>query len=568
MHYSDKPWLKHYDPGIEAEIEIPSLSYRDILEQGLTRFPDKPALFFMGKTITFKDLDRMSARFAAHLAKCGYGVGDVAGIHMPNIPQYLIALAGVQRAGMAATGISMLLKPRELAHQLNDSGAKVLVTLDVFFEQALWEIRDQVPALEKVYYANVGDFMPFVKKSLGAALKKIPTGLIQPISGKTVEPILTILKEGDPTPPEVSVKPEDTCLIQYTGGTTGLPKGVVLTHRNIVANVEQQVRWSKFEPGKDVFCSGFPFFHMAGKMMGMAAMSTSSAQCLIPDPRNTKHIAGEIKAHKATVLVNVPTLYQMLLDEPAFKSLDFSNVRMCVSGAAPFSVDAIKRFEALVGKGKVIEVYGMTETSPLSTSNPHVSPKKIGSVGIPLSNTDIKIMDVETGTREMPFGEEGEICVSGPQVMAGYHNKPHETSHALREHDGKLWMHTGDVGRMDEDGYIYLVDRAKDMLIVGGYKVFSREVEEVLSNIPSVELCAIIGIPNPERPGSETVKAVVQLAVEYLERDKGQLKEEILAYCRENMSPYKVPKIVEFVDAIPLTAVGKVDKKALRPPKQ
>ena len=568
MHDHEKPWLKHYDPGVEADIDIPSHTYVHLLEQGLTRFPQKPALFFMGKTITFKDMDQMSARLARYLFNSGYGPGDVAGIHVPNIPQYLIALAGIQRAGMAATGISMLLKPRELAHQLNDSGAKVLVTLDLFFEQTLWEIRDQVPALERVLFANVGDFMPFIKKSLGTALKKIPTGNIQPIQGKTVEPLLGIVKDGDPTLPTVELTPQDTCLIQYTGGTTGLPKGVVLTHANIVANVMQQVHWSKFENGQDVFCSGFPFFHMAGKMIGMAAMATSNPQCLIPDPRNTKHIAHEIKAHNATVLVNVPTLYQMLLEDPAFTALDFSNVRVCVSGAAPFSVDAINRFEKVVGKGKVVEVYGMTETSPLSTSNPYESPKKIGSVGMPLPNTLIKIMDVETGTQEMPFGQEGEIVVSGPQVMAGYHNKSQESAHALREHDGRLWMHTGDVGRMDEDGYIYLVDRAKDMLIVGGYKVFSREVEEVLSHIPSVELCAIIGVPNPEKQGSETVKAFIQLAGEYAGHDKGQLEQEILAYCQENMSPYKVPKIVEFVDQIPLTAVGKVDKKALRPPKQ
>jgi acyl-CoA synthetase (AMP-forming)/AMP-acid ligase II len=299
-------------------------------------------------------------------------------------------------------------------------------------------------------------------------------------------------------------------------------------------------------------------------MFGMAAMGMANTQCLIPDPRNTKHICKEIRTHAPTIFANVPTLYQMLLDNPDFKKLDFTSAKIFVSGAAPFAVESIRAFEAVVGESKVVEVYGMTETSPIITGNPLAGKKKIGSVGIPVPNTYVRIVDVETGTDIMPVDEPGELIVRGPQVMKGYHNKPEETDHALRMHDGERWLHTGDVARMDADGFFYIVDRSKDMLNVGGFKVFSREVEETLYQHKAVDFCAIIGKPDPKRPGSEIVKAVIQLTPAAAKQDAGAVKQDIIAYCRENMAPYKVPRIVEFIDAIPLTAVGKVDKKALR----
>jgi acyl-CoA synthetase (AMP-forming)/AMP-acid ligase II len=255
----------------------------------------------------------------------------------------------------------------------------------------------------------------------------------------------------------------------------------------------------------------------------------------------------------------------MLMDNPKFRKLDFSPLAFCLSGASPFPVESIRALEAIVGAGKVVEVYGMTETSPLITCNPHLGQKKIGTVGLPLSNTRVKLADLETGILEVPIGGEGELIIQGPQVMKGYLNRPEETAHALREFQGEVWMHTGDVARMDEAGYFTLVDRAKDMLNVGGFKVFSREVEEKLYDHPAVDLCAIIGVPNPQRPGSELVKLVIQRSQASKDRQEETLKQEILDFARENLSPYKVPKIVEFVDSLPLTPVGKVDKKALRP---
>jgi len=562
--YDDRPWLKAYDPGIPPDIDIPEKTYTDALIEGLMLAPERAAMNFMGTTLTFRQLDEMSCRFAAFLTNNGVQPGDVVGLSLPNIPQFLIALCGTMRAGCTATGVSPLLTPKELSHQVNDSGCRVLVTLDAIFERVLTKIENQVPILSHVITTSIGDYLPAIKRIMGKLLKKLPSGKVTPIAGKTILSFKQVMTRYIADRPTAAVKPNDICLIQYTGGTTGLPKGVELTQHNIFSNLTQVKKWTDFEMAQDVLCSGFPFFHLAGLMFGMTAMATASTQCLIPDPRNTKNICSEIRTHAPSIYANVPTLYQMLLEDPGFKKLDFSPAKIFVSGAAPFAVESIREFEAVVGQGKVVELYGMTETSPVITCNPVEGNKKIGSVGVPFPNTKVRLVDVENGTDIMPVGEPGEIIVRGPQVMKGYHNKPEETDHAMRKHDDKIWLHTGDVARMDKDGYFYIMDRSKDMLIVGGYKVFSREVEETLYQHETVEFCAIIGQPDPKRPGSEIVKAVLQLSTDAKNQDADALKKTIATYCRENMAPYKVPKIIEFIDAIPLTAVGKVDKKALR----
>jgi acyl-CoA synthetase (AMP-forming)/AMP-acid ligase II len=566
MNYDDRPWLKSYEEGLSSEISVPDGTVFELMGASFSDFADRPAFHFLGVTKTFAELDDYTLRFANFLAEIGCGPGSVIGISLPNIPQYMIAHAGALRAGCTATGVSPLLSAKEVTHQLNDSGARVLVTMDTLFEQRFLKMRDKVPNLTHVVVANVAEFFPGVKRALGKLLKKIPSGKIVPVPGKTVVPFPEILRKYPAKEVKASVGPEDTALIQYTGGTTGLPKGTELTHRNLLSNMVQFTNWlaSDVERGKETYCSGFPFFHLAGLGVCMSSMSKGFTQILIPDPRNTEHICKEFARYRPTLVANVPSLYQMLLETPGFKSLDFSSVKTCISGAAPFSVEALQNFQAVVGEGKVLELYGMTEASPILTMNPHKGKKKIGSVGLPVQSTWLKIVDLEEGTREIPIGEEGEIIAHGPQIMKGYYNQPDETAHALREHQGKVYFHSGDIGRMDEDGYLYVVDRAKDMLIVGGYKVFSREAEETLYEHPAVEYCAYVGLQNPDRPDSHRVKAVIQLASEYKGKDEKQLEDEIIAFCRENMAPYKVPKIVQFVDEIPLTSVGKVDKKALR----
>jgi len=490
--------------------------------------------------------------------------GDVVGINLPNTPQYLIALAGALRSGCVASGVSPLLTPNEMASQLRDSGAKTLVTLDAIYEQRVQKIKNEVPGLETILAAGIADFLPPVKRVLGKLFKKIPTGRIDPIKGKHVVFFKDVIVRNRPAlePPKISA--DSPCLIQYTGGTTGMPKGAVLAHRNIASNVLQAVQWFDLKPGGGTACSGFPFFHQAGLYFGMVTLAMAYTQCLVPDPRNTKHVCGEIAAYNPKIMLHVPSLYQMLMNDPSFSKLDFSKCDVCISGAAPFSKEAINALESIVGRGKVVEIYGMTEASPLITMNPFRGKKKTGSVGIPLQSTRVKLVDVETGLREVGTGEPGEVIVRGPQVMKGYHNKPEDTERTLRDFNGEKWLYTGDVAIMDEEGFFYIADRTKDMLIVGGYKVFSREVEELLATHRSVELCAIVGMPHPERQDSQIVKAVIQLNREGASCNPDEVKEDIASFCRENLAPYKVPKVIEFTEAIPLTAVGKVDKKALR----
>jgi long-chain acyl-CoA synthetase len=562
--YDAKPWLKHYDEGLDPDVAITGHTYASLLEEAMAYQPDRPAIHFMGVTFSYARFDELSRRFAAFLADNGLVAGDVVGINLPNLPQYLIALTGALRAGYAVTGISPLLTPKEMAYQITDAGAKALVTLDAIYEHRVQPVRNEVPDLKLCVAAGIGDYLPTVKRILGKLLKKIPSGKLDPIEGKQVFSFKDALASAPPRVPAATITPDDVCLLQYTGGTTGLPKGTQLTHKNIAVNISQIVNWLDFQREREVMCSAFPLFHMAGLMVGMASVSTSIPQVLIPDPRNTKHICAEIEKFKPTLLTNVPSLYQMLLDEPKFHTLDFSSTKACVSGAAPFAVEAIEAFEKVVGRGKVLEVYGMTETSPILTMNPFQGEKKIGSVGIPVQSTRIKLVDVETGTEEVAVGEEGELIATGPQIMKGYHNKPEETEHAIRDFQGEKWLYTGDVARMDEDGYFTIADRVKDMLIVGGFKVFSREVEEKLYEIPGVEFCAIVGLPNPKRPDSDIVKAVIQRSEAGKAKDEEDLRKEIIDFCKAYMAPYKIPKVIEFIDEIPLTAVGKVDKKVLR----
>jgi long-chain acyl-CoA synthetase len=564
MVYDEKPWLKSYDAHVSPEITITDQSLVQRLAGVRRDFPNKTAVHFLGVRLTFEQIMTLGDRFANALVAHGLGKGDVVAINLPNLPQYFVAIIGAHRAGCAVSGLSPLLTPDEMAYQLNDCGAKALVTLDAIFQHRVAGIAGKVPELNMVVPTNITDFLPTIKQLLAKWLKKVPTGVVSPLAGKTVMTFKDLIKTYPPQPPEANVGPEDVCFIQYTGGTTGPPKGAELTHANFISNMTQLDMWLDSKRGEEFMISGFPLFHIAGLMVGTMCLATGHTQVLIPDPRNTKHIVKEFKQHRPTLTTNVPSLYMMLLAEPEFPTLDFTGLKACVSGAAPFSVDSIKALEAVVGQGKLLEVYGMTETSPLQTMNPYKNPSRIGSVGLPLPSTEIRIVDVADGNTRVPLGREGEIICCGPQVMKGYHNKPQETANALRPHDGRIWMHTGDIGRVDEDGFLYIVDRAKDMISVSGFKVFSTEVENVLYEHPAIEMCALIGVVNPDRPETELVKLVVQKSAAYKDQPDDHVRADILTLAKEKLSPYKVPKIIEFMDSLPLTAVGKVDKKALR----
>jgi long-chain acyl-CoA synthetase len=557
-------WRKSWDPGLtDIDPAKWETTYVDVIRDAFTNFPQKAALAFMGVEITFAELDRYTNRFADMLLKSGLKKGDVVGINLPNIPEYVIAWLGTLKAGCVVSGVSPLMSAEEMAYQLNDSQAKALVTLDAIFAGRLVGIANELPHLKLVVAAGVGGFLPAIKRFLGKLLKKIPTGAVTPLPGKEVfrmEEVIKATRFSDQLP-QVVLTPDDIAYIQYTGGTTGAPKGAQLSHRNAVSDLLIVQTWLGWEPGADVALSGFPFFHIAGLFFNANCIFLGWTQVLVPNPRDTDYICQQIEKYRPKILVNVPSLYQMLLGNPKFGQLDHSNLDVCISAAAPFPEESQRELERIVGQGKLLEAYGMTETSPLTAMNPSKGEKRLGSIGLPLLNTDIKLKDPGTG-QDVALGEPGEICVKGPMVLVRYFNKPDETANSF---DDEGYFHTGDVAIMDEQGYLRIVDRTKDMIIVGGFKVFSKKVEEVLAEHPAVDMIAMVGVPNPDRPGSELVKAFVTLRPGYqFDGDENALKNDIIKMAKERLAPYEVPKAVEIRDELPLTTVGKIDKKLLR----
>jgi len=565
MAYDEKFWTKFYDDSVPSSLKYPKVPLGKLFDDGMAKFPERPACWMMKREISFGELRDMTHRFATFLQVNGLKKGDRVAINLPNCPQYLAAHFGTILAGGAASGCSPLLSADEIAYQINDSESKFLITIDKVYEKVLKEkgVLDKTPKLETVITTNISEYMGlsgFVVL-LGKLLGKIPKGKVKVHPGKKV----VWFKEVMTMPPnvkDVSIDvDEDLALLQYTGGTTGRPKGTELTHMNLISNMEQARAWMDLKQGEEIAESAFPTFHLAGLMYAMFSVYLSNPQVLIPDPRNSDHFIEEWIDKKPTQMANVPTLYLNLQNNPKSQTIPkevLDKVKIYVSGAAPFPAEAIRNFEkAFQAEGKLLEVYGMTETSPLVTMNPHFKQKKIGTVGLPLPDTEVRIVDLETG-EQTELGKPGEIICKGPQVTRGYYKKPEATAKTII--DG--WLHTGDVGVMDEEGYIKIVDRTKDMLIVSGYKVYSVHVEDVLVKQPDIELAAIIGLKDPNRPGSEIVKAVVKLkkGIHLTEEVKAKIK----AYAEENLSKYEVPKVWEFRAELPTTLVGKVLKRELR----
>ena len=565
--YAEKFWKKNWDEGIEdLDPTDYETTFVEMIKEAFEKVPDKTALAYLGVDITFRQVDHFANQFANMLRENGFEKGDVVGINLPNIPEYVISLIGALRAGCVISGVSPLLSAEQIKYQLNDlgsTGKKVaLVTLDAIFAGHIVKIADDMPQLKLVVATSVAGFLPKIKQVLGKLLKKVPSGKLTPLQGITVlDYHKDVLKTASNETVEVYVTPDDLGWIQYTGGTTGPPKGAMLSHRNAAHNMLSINKWLNWEWGNGVLLSGFPMFHIAGLTVAESAILYGWTQVLIPNPRDTEHICKEMEKYKPTNMANVPSLYQMLMADPKFKELDHSALGTCISAAAPFPKESQAEFENIIGEGKLLELYGMTETSPVSTMNPSKGKKKLGTVGMPFLNVECKLADPGTG-EEVPVGEPGEICVKGPLVMQGYFNKPEETGHAIDE-DG--YMHTGDVAIMDKDGYLSIVDRTKDMIIVGGFKVFSSKVEDVLSKHPAIGLLALIGEENPERPGSEIVKAYVQLDPAFrFDGNEEALKEDIKVWAKDRVAPYETPKMIEIIEEMPLTAVGKIDKKVLR----
>ena len=565
--YAERFWKKNWDEGLEdLKPEEYETTYVAMIKRALDETADETALSYLGVEISFRALDQYANQFANMLVDKGFAKGDIVGINLPNLPEYVIALIGALRAGCVISGVSPLLSAEQIKYQLNDlgsTGRKVaLVTLDAIFAGHIVKIAPDIPGLKLVAATSVAGFLPKIKQVLGKLLKKVPSGKVVSLEGIAVLDFhREILKTYPTDPQEIELTPDDLGWIQYTGGTTGAPKGAMLNHRNAAHNILSINKWLGWEWGKGTLLSAFPMFHIAGLTVCESALFFGWPQVLIPNPRDTDHICKEMAKYKPTNLANVPSLYQMLMANPRFKELDHSGLGICISAAAPFPKESQQELEAIIGEGKLLELYGMTETSPVATMNPSKGPKKLGTIGLPFLNVDCKLVDPGSD-KEVPLGDPGEICIKGPLVMQGYFNRPDETGFAIDD-DG--FMHTGDVGIMDEDGYIRIVDRTKDMIIVGGFKVFSSKVENTLSEHPAIGVLALIGEDNPDRPGSELVKAYIQLDPAYrFDGDEEALKNDIIAFAKEKCAPYEVPKIIELIDEIPLTAVGKIDKKVLR----
>ena len=555
--YSSKPWLKSYDKHVPPTItDYPKRSCAEAMREAFDGLPDRMALNYMGTSISFREFDTYYNQFAHFLISQGCQAGDVVGVHLLNVPASFFAAIGVQKAGCVFTGISILLTAEELEYQLNDSGTKILLTFDFNFETVKKAVVKT--KVKTVVVVSIADFLPYIKKTLGTLLKKIPKGDVHSLPNIEVIRFLKAIECRPKDLVNVKVKQGDPCLMMYTGGTTGPPKGAVLTHANVVCHMKQMRTWTGFNNiGEHTIASAFPLFHQAGNFLSLWAITMGASAILLTNPRDLKFMCKAMKKFKPTALINVPTLYLELMKMPEFKALDFSGVQFFVSGASPFPAESIREFENIVGKGKVMEVYGMTETTPLITSNPRLGVKKVGSVGIPMVGTEVRLVDSSTG-EPVPLGQPGEIVVKGPQVFKGYHNKPEENANSFR----KGWFHTGDIAEMDEDGYFFIVDRLKDMVSVSGFKVFTRVVDDILMEHSDVDMAATIGIPDPKRPGSEIVASAIKLKPGIDKSDTERQK--LVTYMKERVAPYKVPKVMEFMDELPLSAVGKILKRELR----
>jgi len=545
--YAAKPWLKHYDEGIPAELDFPEMNLSEFLDNTTKEFGSRTAIWFMKNKISYKKFKDIAERLATALVDLGVKKGDVVAIMLPNFPQFLFSFYGILKAGGIVTACSVLHTEHELSYQLNDSGAEIIIAWDNQIEK-INNIKDRT-RLRHIIITNVFDYGP-----MGSTNPPQIAGTMQ---------FLNLIKKTKPNPPtfETNAK-EDIAVLQYTGGTTGLPKGAMLTHFNLVSNCLVLSAWisSVVQRGKDTALSTLPLFHIYGMTVCMNTYIYSGTTiALHPDPRDQKGLFEVIKATHPSFFPGVPTMYMRLLERDDLEDYakDLKSIKVCNTGAAPMPAEVLKEFEKRTG-ATIIEGYGMTETSPATHANPFAGTRKIGSVGLALPNTEVKLVDIDDYTKIVPMGESGEIMIKGPQVMKGYWNKPEETANQLK--DG--WLLTGDIGKIDEDGYLFIVDRKKDMINISGFKVYPREVEDVLFENEAVENAAVIGIPDPKLPGSELVKAYLVLKDGYKETD--EVKAEIKEFLRKTVAPYKVPKFIEFRKELPETLVGKVLRKDLK----
>jgi long-chain acyl-CoA synthetase len=557
----EKIWFDNYPEGVPNEVDIPDISVGQMLEQTTRRYGNNTALIFINNKITYRKLDELANRFANLLKGLGIKKGDRVGLQLPNSPQMVLAYYGTLKLGAVAVMFNPMYSPREIEHQLRDSGAKVMVILDRFWPNVKKALEKAKP--EHLIVTHIKDYLKF------------PLNLLEPIKAKRegehvvvdmdadkyglegMHEFKDLMAQASTQRPDVDIVPsQDLAVLQYTGGTTGVSKGTMLTHSNLVSNVVQCRTWFPgIREGEDIVLCTLPFFHSYGMTVDMnLGIYAGGVLVLIPNPRDLHMVIKTISKHRPTLFPGVPAMYIALINNPDVKSgkMDVSSIRACLSGAAPLPVEVQEEFEELTG-GKLVEGYGLSEASPVTHANPIEGMRKTGSIGMPVPNTEVKVVGVEDRTKELSLGEIGELVVRGPQVMRGYWNMPGETEMVL---DDEGWLYTGDIARADSDGFFYIVDRKKDMIIASGYNIYPRDVEEVLFEHPKVADAAVAGVPDPKR--GETVKAYI-----VLKEGETATEDEIKDFCRDKMSKYKVPTLVEFRDELPKTMVGKVLRRVL-----
>ena len=561
-----KPWFAHYEQGVPQTVAIPEIPLPQLLVDAAQKYPNNIAIrmilkylplgLSIGSKMTYRELNDASDHFAAALQKLGVQKGDRVSLMLPNVPQYVIAYFGVMKAGAVVVNTNPTYTPRELRHQLEDSAAKVIVLMSGLYER-LAQIREHTK-VEQVIIADVPDSLGWPFKNLVAKQVRAGGMMKDLAPSADIHAFYTLLNDAPRKPATYTPQLDDVILFQYSGGTTGTPKAAMLTHRNLVANVMQMRAWfAKAEDGKERILGALPFFHVYGMTVAMLfAVKTGSELVITPNPRETSLMLDIIQNQHITLYPGVPNSYIAIINHPKVKEYNLRSVKACLSGGAALPVEVAQQFKEITG-GNLCEGFGMTELSPVATANPIFGKSRAGSIGLPVPNTDVQIVSLAPDANgvytPLKVGEEGEIVVRGPQVMKGYWGRPDETANTI-DPDG--WLHTGDIAKMDDDGYFYIVDRKKDLIIASGYNIVPREVEEVLFMHPKVQEAAVAGVPDAKR--GETVKAFV-----ILKEGQQATVEEIRDFCKENLAPYKVPTAVEFRKELPKSQIGKVLRRLL-----
>lgn len=528
----ENAWHSHYPASIKPDMDFPLKTMPDILKETVDTIPDQVAIKFYEKEISYQELWSLSDKFTSSLQQSGVKKGDRTAIMLPNCPHYIIAYYGILKAGSIVTQVNPMLLEKELLHILNDSGAQTIIVYESLYPRVK-AIAEQT-ALETIIVVSLESEQRILSED------------------QTFE---DFIGKGGQAPEPVSIDPlEDIAVLQYSGGTTGRSKGAMLTHRNIAVNAQQSDAFFQHELtfGMESCLTVIPLFHVFAMTSCMNLSILIGAKIILLPRFDLDEVLNTIKTEQPTKFPGVPTMYSALVNHPEAKNYGIDSIRICISGSAPMPIETMKEFERKTG-AKILEGFGLSEASPVTHANPVFAERKTGSVGIGLPSTEYQVVDLATGESEVPTGELGELIIRGPQVMKGYWNMQEETEHALRNG----WLYTGDIAKVDEDGYLYIVDRKKDMIIASGYNVYPRDIEEVLYEHPAVQEAVVIGIPDAYR--GETIKAIV-----VKKADHSVTEQEVIGWMKERIATYKVPAIVEFREALPKTQVGKILRRELR----